>query len=303
MSLNMRITEGMSAARLLNDLRRSENAVNQSSAQISSGSRLLDASIDPLATHRALRLRQEVTQSEGLRETVAQSKGWMETTDQALTTINDAVHRARELTVQAGGGALQQSDRQALAEEVGNIIEAVKLAANARFNDSYIFGGQVTNTPPYTPIGPDTYGGDTGGVVRTIGPSVSMQINITGDTVLGDGTDGKLLNTLRDLYGHLTGGTPADINALQTTVLNNLDSNLTDVLSARSLVGTGINRLEHADGRLADHVVTATDFLDQAESTDMTATIIKLNSQQSIYQAALSSGANIIQPSLMDFLR
>lgn len=301
--MNMRITEGMNSARLLNDLRRSENAVNTSSAQISSGRRLLDAAIDPLATHRALRLRQELTGSEAMRETIAQAKGWMETTDEALTTVNDAVHRIRELTVQAGGGAMQQSDRDALAEEVANILEAVKLAANARFNDSYIFGGQVTDSQPYDPTGPDAYTGDTGGIVRTIGPGVSMQINITGDTVLGDGTDGRLLNTLRDIHGYLTGGTPADLNALRTTALQSLDSNLTDVLNARSLVGTGINRLEHAEGRLGEQVLRATDFLDQAESTDMTETIIKLNSQQSIYQAALSSGANIIQPSLMDFLR
>ncbi|MBJ7522312.1 MAG: hypothetical protein JHC84_21595, partial [Solirubrobacteraceae bacterium] len=109
--MNMRITEGMNSARLLNDLRRSENAVNTSSAQISSGRRLLDAAIDPLATHRALRLRQELTGSEAMRETIAQAKGWMETTDEALTTVNNAVHRVRELTVQAGGGAMQQSDR------------------------------------------------------------------------------------------------------------------------------------------------------------------------------------------------
>ena len=301
--MNMRITEGMNSARLLNDLRRSENAVNTSSAQISSGRRLLDAAIDPLATHRALRLRQELTGSEAMRETIAQAKGWLETTDEALTTVNNAVHRVRELTVQAGGGAMQQSDREALAEEVANIIEAVKLATNARFNDSYIFGGQVTNGQPYDPAGADTYSGDTGGIVRTIGPGVSMQINITGDTILGDGTDGRLLNTLRDIHGHLTAGTPADLDALRTTALQSLDSNLTDVLNARSLVGTGINRLEHADGRLTEQVLRATDFLDQAESTDMTETIIKLNSQQSIYQAALSSGANIIQPSLMDFLR
>lgn len=303
MSANMRITEGMSSARLLNDLRRSENGVNQSSAQISSGRRLLDASIDPLATHRALRLRQELTNSEGLQETVSQAKGWMETTEQSLATINDAVHRARELTIQGGGGALQQSDRNALAEEIENIIEGVKLAANARFNDSYVFGGQVTDSAPYDPSGPDAYTGDTGGIVRTIGPGVSMQINVTGDAILGDGTDGRLLNTLRDIHAQLTGGTPADIAALQSTSLQALESNLGDVLNARSLVGTGINRLEHAEGRLADQIVTATDYLNQAESTDMAETIIKLNSQQSIYQAALSSGANIIQPSLMDFLR
>lgn len=301
--MNMRITEGMTSARLLNDLRRSENAANTSSAQISSGRRLLDASIDPLATHRALRLRQELTSFDSMRETVAQAKGWMETTDDALTTMNNSVHRVRELTVQAGSGAMQQSDRAALAAEVANIIEAVKLAANARFNDSYIFGGQATDGQPYNPAGTDAYAGDTAGIVRTIGPGVSMQINVTGISVLGDGTDGRLLNTLRDIHGHLTGGTPADVNALQTTALRNLDSNLTDVLNARSLVGTGINRLEHADSRLSAKTLKSMDFLDQAESTDMTQTIIKLNSQQSIYQAALSSGANLVQRSLMDFLR
>jgi flagellar hook-associated protein 3 FlgL len=301
--MSMRITEGMTSTRLLNDLRRAENAANQSSAQISSGRRLLDAAIDPLATHRALRLRHELTQFESLQETVAQAKGWMQNTDEALTTINDAVHRARELTIKAGSGAMQQSDRLALAEEISNLIGAVKLAANARFNDSYIFGGQVTDGAPYDPAGADAYAGDTGGIVRTIGPGVSMQINVTGGSILGDGTDGRLLNTLRDIQGHLTGGTAADIAALQTTALTGLDSNLADVLSARSLVGTGVNRLDHADGRLSTQVVTATDFLNRAESTDMAETIIKLNSQQSIYQAAISSGASIIKPSLMDFLR
>lgn len=303
MTANMRITEGMTSARLLNDLRRAQNGVNQSSAQISSGSRLLDASIDPLATHRALRLRQELTNLESMQETVAQAKGWMQTTEQSLATINDLVHRARELTVQAGGGALQQTDRAALAEEIATIISAVKLAANARFNDSYVFGGQATGAPPYDPEGADAYAGDTGGVVRTIGPGVSMQINVTGLAVIGDGTDGRLLNTLRDIHAAMTSGTPADITMLQTTALQSLESNLTDVLNARSLVGTGISRLEHADGRLGDQLLSATRYLDDAESTDMAETIIKLNSQQSIYQAALRSGATIIQPSLMDFLR
>ncbi|MBJ7330640.1 MAG: hypothetical protein JHC95_12145 [Solirubrobacteraceae bacterium] len=302
MASNARITEGMSQARLLTDLRRSENAYNTSSAQISSGRRLLDAAIDPLATHRALRLRQDLTQADDLQETIAQSKGWMETTDGALTTINDAVHRARELAIGGGGGALQQTDRDAMAEEIGNIIEAVKLAGNSRFNDSYIFGGQITNAAPYDPAGADTYNGDTAGIVRTIGPGVSMQINVDGASVLGDGTDGKFLNTLRDIHAHLTGGTPADISALQGADLRNLESALTDVLSARSLVGTGINRLDHADGVLADQIITTTDFLNQAESTDMASTIITMQSQQSIYQAALRSGANLVQQSLMDFL-
>ena len=35
----------------------------------------------------------------------------------------------------------------------------------------------------------------------------------------------------------------------------------------------------------------------------MAKTLIDLTTQQSVYQAALQSGAQIIQPSLLDFLR
>lgn len=300
---SMRITEGMQSNRLLNDLRRSAGAVAVTQEQVSTTKRLIDASIDPLATHRALRLRQEVSQTEAHKANASQAAGWLQTTDQALDSINNIVHRARELAIQGGSGALKQSDRDALGQEITNLVNATKLAANAKFNDAYIFSGQVTDTPPYDPAGVDTYAGDTNAIVRTIGPSVSIGVNITGDTVLGDGTDGRLLNTLRDIAAHLAGGTATDINALQNGDLVNLDTALTDVLTARTTIGTTLNRVEFATNRLDDQLLSVKDFLSQAEDADMAETIIRLKTQESVYQAALSSGSRIIQPSLMDFLR
>ena len=43
--------------------------------------------------------------------------------------------------------------------------------------------------------------------------------------------------------------------------------------------------------------------LSDTEDADIAATLIDLNSQQTAYQAALKVGANILQSSLLDFLR
>ena len=49
--------------------------------------------------------------------------------------------------------------------------------------------------------------------------------------------------------------------------------------------------------------VTVTEQLSSTEDADIAKTIIDFNSQQAAYQAALRAGANIVQASLMDFLR
>jgi len=43
--------------------------------------------------------------------------------------------------------------------------------------------------------------------------------------------------------------------------------------------------------------------LSETEDADIAKTLIELNSQQTAYQASLKVGANILQTSLMDFLR
>jgi flagellar hook-associated protein 3 FlgL len=63
------------------------------------------------------------------------------------------------------------------------------------------------------------------------------------------------------------------------------------------------NRLEAADSRLQQIEETETTLLSETEDADIAKTMIDFSSQSAAYQAALKSGANIIQPSLMDFLR
>ena len=305
--MTARITEGMLSRQLLTDLRASTGRIAAAQRDLASGVRLHNPSDDPLAAHSALRLRGEL---EGLRSdqsSVSDAKGWVETTDVALNSLTEVVQRARELALQASNGTVSVADRKAIAAEVNQLIDMAKAAGNATYGGRYVLAGSDTDAPPYA-MGPsDAYAGNNDALARTIGPGVSLQVNITGDTVLGEGdftdpADTGLLASLRKLAYDLENpaGTPAD---LATADLRRLDENLKSITSARGMVGALANRIDAAGLRLRQSAEATTKLLSEAEDTDVAKALIDLTTQQSVYQAALRSGSALVQPSLLDFLR
>ena len=59
------------------------------------------------------------------------------------------VQRVRELVVQAGQRHHTQSDLNASAAEVNQLIDAIKQEANTQYNGQYMFSGTSTGTAPY----------------------------------------------------------------------------------------------------------------------------------------------------------
>jgi flagellar hook-associated protein 3 FlgL len=140
-------------------------------------------------------------------------------------------------------------------------------------------------------------------VLREIGPGVTMSINSVGQEILGDGQaagDGKLLDTLRTISQHLRAG---DGVSLRGTDVAQLQGNLDQVLEVRARNGAATNRLQAASSRLEDIAGSVTQQLSDTEDADMAQTLIDFNSQSVAYQSALRAGANIVQASLMDFLK
>ncbi|MEA2450084.1 MAG: flagellar hook-associated protein 3 FlgL, partial [Thermoleophilaceae bacterium] len=214
--------------------------------------------------------------------------------------------RARYLAIQGASDSAGQAARNAAAAEIDQLIESVKQEANASYGGRYVFSGTATDTPPYTVAGADTYAGDTAAVAREIGPGVSVQVNVIGQSLLGDGqaaADGKLLNVLRDLSDHLKSGTVANMNTLRTADIKALDTNLDAISQSRATVGATTNRLESADSRLQQVEESLTKLLSDVEDADMAKTYTDFSMQQSVYQSALRAGSNIVQQSLLDFLR
>jgi flagellar hook-associated protein 3 FlgL len=156
--------------------------------------------------------------------------------------------------------------------------------------------------------GTDAYNGNGGDVYRTIAQGVSIPINAQGADFLGGDPlvaqpDGLLLTTLRNVATHLRGGTPADRNLLRGADIQAVDRNLDNLVAIRATNGATTNRLETAVLRLRELNEAANEGLSEIEDADYAKTLTDFSLQQAVYQSALKTGANIVQSSLLDFLR
>jgi flagellar hook-associated protein 3 FlgL len=307
----MRITTSMIQRNVLSDLNSLSEKLARTQSKASSGKEITRPSDDPFGATRAMGLRQTIAANDQYKRNIDDAQGWQDATEASLDSITGFVNRATSLVLQGANDSSDAGARSSIADEIDQIIEGIKETANASFGGRYLMSGTATSTPPYKLGTDDAFQGDEAGldptipgVVREIGPGVTMTINTVGREILGDGranpTDGKLLNVLRDISDHLRANDGAALRGGDTT---NLQSQLDVVLQVRARNGAMTNRLEAASTRLDQIQGAVTEQLSNTEDADIAKTMIDFNSQSAAYQASLRAGANIVQSSLMDFLR
>jgi flagellar hook-associated protein 3 FlgL len=295
----MRITQNMMSRGLLDDLQNVTTRLSRTQQKLSSGKQLTAPSDDPFATSRALQLRADLAQNQQYQRNVDEANSWQSTADTALGKVGDIVLRARDLVVQGASDTIGSTARASIAAEITQLIDSVKSEGNAKYAGRFIFSGSATLTQPYQTGASDTYSGNTEIVQREIGPGVQIDLNQPGVNVFGDSAGG-LLQTLRTIVGDLQSNNGA---ALQNADLKALDAAHDTLTVSRAVVGASQNRLDTATSRLQEFEQSTTLMLSNTEDADMAKTLVDFSTQQAVYQSALKSGAQIIQPSLMDFLK
>lgn len=299
----MRITNGMVQRRIMADINNVSERMTATQSKAASGKEITRPSDDPFGTTRALALRSTLDGIERYQGSAEDAQGWHDVAESALARITEAVHVASRLVVQGATDTADPVARHAIAAQIDSLISTVKENANTSYRGQFVFSGSKTDTPPYdisTGSTDDSYRGNLDPIAREVGPGVAIKINIAGSEVLGDGTDGKLLNVLRDVAKHLRAG---EGELLRNTDVKQLEVALGQTLDMAARNGAGVNRIEAAQARLGDLEASTTRQLSETEDADFAKTMIDFSSQQAAYQAALKAGANIIQGSLMDFLR
>lgn len=295
----MRITQNMMSTSVLNDLENAANQLNLTQQRISSGKQIQEPSDNPFGTSQALQYDGDLAQNTQYQSNVNDAQGWQSTVDTALTNVNDIVLRARDLVVQGASDTSGPSARSDIASEIDQLVDSLKAEGNTQYSGRYVFSGTQTLTQPYQ-VGStnDAYAGNTGTITREIGQGVQVAVNVPGSTIFGDGTTG-LIATLRQISTDLRANNGS---ALQNGDLTALDNAGTAISAQQATVGAMSNRLTSATSRLQQLQEATTQQLSNVQDADMAQTMIDFSTQTAVYQAALKSGAQIIQPSLMDFL-
>lgn len=297
-----RITQSMTARLLLSDLQNDAARLSRSQQKIANGKEITVPSDDPFGTSRALQLRSELSEYRQYAVNVRDASAWQNVQDTALRQVGDLTLRARDLLVQGASDTAGPEARNAIANEIDQIINAMKSEANAQYAGRFVLAGAQTTTQPYNQTD-DTYAGDSNAIRREIGRGVQVNVAIDGSSVIGtwNGATGTgLIGALRQISADLRAGNTA---ALGGTDLTTLDAAHDALTNARSVVGALGNRLETAQSRLGELEETTTKLLSETEDADMAKTLVDYSMQQAVYQAALKAGAELIQPSLLDFLR
>ncbi len=131
-----------------------------------------------------------------------------------------------------------------------------------------------------------------------VGSGQTMEVTVSGTELLGRG-DENIYVILDGFYNALSSG--ADASELNDYV-SRLQDAQSRVLSMEAAVGAKQKRLDTLSARYDANVLNYTQMKSDAEDADLAEVITNYATAETVYNAALSAGSQIIQTSLIDFL-
>ncbi|EID42435.1 flagellar hook-associated protein FlgL [Parageobacillus thermoglucosidasius] len=295
----MRVTQFMLANNMLRNLSNSYERLGKYQEQLVTGKKISRPSDDPVVAMKGIAYREDLARVKQYQRNIGEVHNWIDSADDALDKAGLALQRVQELVVQASTDTATPEDRKKIADEIEQIQKHIVDVANTKVGGKYIFNGADTKNPLF--IG---YPGEMGFAVN--GNQSDVEIEVFDGIKLDVNIDGKTLFT--GIIGMLDNLKTVlnDPNSTGNTIsshLSQVEAQQDALLSARSELGAKQNRVEMMENRLSTQEVIATKLMSNNEDIEYEKTITDLITQESVHRAALSVGARIIQPTLVDFLR
>jgi flagellar hook-associated protein 3 FlgL len=313
----MRITNKMLTSSLLNNVNNNLTQLQKYENQLSSKVKVDKISDDPVAAAKILKAKSELKSQEQYSTNMEYASGWLRSVDDALASVDDAMQRVREIAVRGSNGATSEESSEALGYELDNIIGELVHIANTDYNGSYIFAGGGSDTVPYTTIPADGsnitavnfISSEAATLQETFSQKIEISKGVNIDLSAGkmtfhtDSNGGTSINsvftTLTQLKESLLTGTQEEVG----NFIGQIDSLIDNVISERAVVGAKSNRIEQAQSRSDSFNTSLNTLVSNLGDTDYAEASALYSSQKAVFEASLSVGANIIQPSLLDFLK
>jgi len=187
-----RISTNQLYDRSIDAVTRNQADLSDLQQQLASGKKLLRPSDDPVGAAQVVRLTEELDKLGQYKRNNDLLKNTLEQEEVVLSSINDALNRARVLMIQSGNGVYDKTDLQAIGIEIGAIRDEVFGLMNSQnANDEYIFAGYQSQSPafnydPTSAANQYSFAGDDGLNRIQVSDSVTLQANSSGKAVFED---------------------------------------------------------------------------------------------------------------------
>jgi flagellar hook-associated protein 3 FlgL len=299
----MRVTEGMISATILNNIQLGKQRLDQLQQEISTGLKVSTPGDDPVAAQQVLQLKGALQDGTQYARNITTGNAWLTQADSSMDEMGNVVTRAMEIAQEMASGTNTATDRASAASEVQQLKDQLIQLGNSQVAGKYIFGGFVSDKPPFdTATG--AYVGTDDAVNMEVDRGTYVAIGYSGGKLLRGGTPpgssgADVIGTLNNLITALSSNDTAGIQG----TLPALDASQDQILAARADVGARMNRVQNASDNLDSMKVSLNAVISDNQNADLAQVASDLVSQQTAYQAALAASAKTSQLSLLDYLK
>jgi flagellar hook-associated protein 3 FlgL len=276
--------------------------------QISTGNAVNAPSDNPAAAVNILQINAGLNRAQQYSANATDGLGWLSLGNSTMNQILAALQSAQQAVLSSSATSLTGSSAaiQGLATQVDSVRQQLTQLANTQYGGQAIFAGTGNVSTAYDATGNFVGGGSA--PTRTVAPGEQIPVSVTGPAVFGTGTTGLLsttpgsLGVLAQISADLRTGTPASLNQVMTTDLQNLQNSMTQVESQASVLGANYQRMQSFQQQATNAQQALQSELSGIQSANLPQAITQLGQVQNSYQAALWAASKVTQDSLVQFL-
>ncbi len=269
--------------------------------EVSSGRRINAPSDDPIGTASAIAARATADRLDAYTAAADAASSRLTVADSVLNDIVTQLSAAQTTALSGRGSTLSQAQRDAVANQLLAIRDALLSDINTQFQGAYLFSGSQAATAPYvrTGVGISAYQGDSSPTVLDVGAGRTVALSFDGSAIFKGSDPQDVLATLTDLAAAVSSGDDAAIG--QGT--DALKRAFTRATGAQAAIGTNLDSIGDSRSRLAALKTEATARISKIEDADFAEASARLAQADTAYRAALGAFASVGRLSLMDYLK
>lgn len=239
-----RVPNSFSFGRANQQIRSGQIELQRLQDQLTTGQQYLVPSEDPSSALNAIVLQTQLERQQQFKSNVETDRSLIGATENALSSVSNAVNSAKSLVLQGFGSTVTDDERRGLATEVSGIIDQVLNTANTKFRGRFLFAGTETDSAPFelTGGGNVLYSGNSQQINSFIDLNQKIVNNLDGQSAFNvlttvESSDLNVALTTESRLSQLHGGAGLDSGSVDivlqdggTTVSRTVDLSLAETI-------------------------------------------------------------------------
>ena len=300
---------GAVSQQFLTNLQLLQQQMATTQQQISSGTKISQASDAPNAVSDVLQLESDLGHVKQVTSNLNLVSGEVNSAESALQSATQLLDQVASLAAQGVSSTVSAASRTTFSQQVGQILSTLVSTSQTQFNGTYVFGGDQSTSPSYQVDLTNTNGVDR--LVTT--QSTRLIQDASGITF-------AVSKTAQDIFDHRNSDDTlasdnifAAVNSLRIALANNdqpgISAAITSIKTAQDYLSQQLafyggvqNQITNAQDVAQKFQLQDQAALSHLKDTDMAAASVAMTQQQASYQAAIEAESAMPRTSLFSYL-